>query len=169
MLAIINAYIAIALRRLGPEDLPESDLLLLVTGACYVVASLLLPMHDGEQRLPLLGINLALVTLFTAALLQLAGRPGRYRQTLTALLGTGTLLTVALIPFQWLLVNLPPGGAATLLGTAGVLAIILWSIVINGHIFARALSAPFAAGLLVSIGYFFLGAFMVAMLRPPGL
>ncbi|MCC5793555.1 MAG: hypothetical protein JJT85_02335 [Chromatiales bacterium] len=166
MLAIINAYIAIALRRLGPEDLPASDLLLLATAAAYVFASLMLPLNEGGQRLALLAINLALVCSFTLALLQFAGHPGRYRQTLTALLGTGTLLTFVLLPFQWLLVNQPPGGNAAILGTAGVLTVILWSIVINGHIFARALSAPFGAGLLVSIGYFFLGAFAVATLRP---
>jgi hypothetical protein len=40
---------------------------------------------------------------------------------------------------------------------------------VNGHIFARALSAPFAAGLAIAVGYFFLSYLVFAQFGPaPG-
>jgi hypothetical protein len=40
---------------------------------------------------------------------------------------------------------------------------------VNGHIFSRALSAPFAAGLAISIAYFFLNYLVFAQFGPPPL
>ena len=50
---------------------------------------------------------------------------------------------------------------------SGLLAIVSWSLVVNGHIFARALSIPFVAGIMLSLAYFFLNYLVFWQLGPP--
>jgi len=47
-----------------------------------------------------------------------------------------------------------------------IFAIMIWSIAIDGHILARALSRPYAIGLFVAIGYFFLNTTILFELMP---
>jgi hypothetical protein len=91
----------------------------------------------------------------------------RSGQTLTAFFGTGALLGVLMLPFNfWLDAQSAPGQPA-MLPTAGLLAIVSWSLVVNGHIFSRALSIPFVAGIMLSLGYFFLNYLVFWQLGPP--
>jgi hypothetical protein len=82
-------------------------------------------------------------------------------------LGTGALLSLCMLPFNyWLDLTAEPGKPA-LAPTIGLLAVVSWSLVVNGHIFARALSRPFVAGLGISIAYFFLNYLVFAQFGPP--
>jgi hypothetical protein len=58
-------------------------------------------------------------------------------------------------------------GKPALAPTIGLLAVVSWSLVVNGHIFSRALSRPFVAGLVISIAYFFLNYLVFAQFGPP--
>jgi hypothetical protein len=159
MLPIIDAFLQIALRRRGPEDLPDSRFLLLIAGLAYVVAQGFLgaPVYDSPLALARsLILDLLLLCGCLWGLLRLAGHAARYRQTLTAIFGTGALLGVCMLPFNyWIDMAAQPGKPAV--GpTIGLLAVVSWSLVVNGHIFSRALSARFAAGLAIAVAYFFL-------------
>lgn len=172
MLPIFDAFLQIALRRRGPEDLPDSQFLLLVAGLAYLLtqAILALPVYG---TLPVVARSLILDVLLVSGLLwgllRLAGHPLRFRQSLTAIFGTGALLGSLMLPFNyWADVAGSSGKSAVGLRIA-LLVIISWWIVVNGHIFSRALSAPFAAGLAISVAYFFLNYLVFAQFGPtPG-
>jgi hypothetical protein len=170
MLPILDAFLQIVLRRRGPEDLPDSRFLLLLAGAAYVFAQAVLAAPVYGTTLALgrsLVLDLLLLCGCLWGLLRLAGHATRYRQTLTAVFGTGALLSVCMLPFSyWLDVAAEPGNPA-LAPMIGLLAVVSWSLVVNGHIFARALSRPFVAGLVISIAYFFLNYLVFAQLGPP--
>jgi hypothetical protein len=93
----------------------------------------------------------------------------RFRQTLTAIFGTGALLGALMLPFNYWLDLASTSGKPAVGLQIVLLAIVSWWIVVNGHIFARALSAPFAAGLAISVSYFFLNYLVFAQFGPtPG-
>jgi len=170
MLVYVQALINIALRRLGPEDLPDSGFLLGLTVVAYALLQLPVGiMADATltEIFTQIPVSVVLAFAFVWVLLRLAGVPRRYRQTLTALLGTGTLLTIVAMPFMiWRLSVLqlqPTAPFPELI----LLIIMLWSIAVDGHIIARALSRPFVVGLLVSIAYLLLYRTLLMELMPP--
>lgn len=158
MLAIVTAFRNIALLRIGPEDLPDSPVLLGLTMIVYVLIQVPVA-WIVYQSVALVSQTVALdVAMLSGGLwlvLWLTGYRARFRQTLTALLGTSALLTLLALPFHiWQTVQdgAPPGPA---FAYAAILAIVIWSLVIVGHILSRALSRPFAVGLMVALAYFF--------------
>jgi len=170
MLRVLDVFLQIALRRRGPEDVPDSRFLLLLTGLVYVVTQGLLALpvyHSSLALVRSLVLDLLLLCGCLWGLMRFTGHALRYRQTLTAMFGTGALLGVCMLPFNyWLDLAADPGKPA--LGpTIGLLAVVSWSLAVNGHIFSRALSAPFAAGLAISIAYFFLNYLVFAQFGPP--
>jgi len=170
MLPILDVFLQIALRRRGPEDLPDSRFLLLLAGVAYVLTQAVLaaPVYNAPLALARsLVLDLLLLCGCLWGLLRLAGHPTRYRQTLTAVFGTGALLSACMLPFNyWLDLTVEPGKPA-LAPTIGLLAIVSWSLVVNGHIFSRALSRPFVAGLAIAVAYFFLNYLVFAQFGPP--
>ena len=102
MLTYIETLFNIALRKLGPEDLPDSQFLLGVTLGLYLLVDfpvtmiVISPAMVAVQRI---AVALALLVAFTWILLRLSEVTGRYCRTLTALLGTRALITVVFAPF----------------------------------------------------------------------
>ena len=169
MLPILAAFLQLALRRRGPEDLPASRLLLLAAGLFYVITQSLLGRTVYHSLWSLAGslvLDLLMLCGCVWLLLRLTGHLARFLQTLTAMFGTGALLGVCMLPFNyWLDVAATPDKPA--LGpTIGLLAIVSWSLVVNGHIFSRALSLPFAPALAIAVGYFFLNYLVFVELGP---
>lgn len=169
MLVYVQALINIALRRAGPEDLPDSGFLLGLTLIAYVVLQLplaLVAYGPDSAVLTTIGVSALLLVAFLWVLLRLTGFQARFRQTLTALLGTSALLSFLSIPFSlWreATLDMEP---ATALPSIFIFAIMLWSLAIDGHILSRALSRPYAIGLMISIAYFFLHTTVLFELMP---
>ncbi len=172
MLPIFDVFLQIALRRRGPEDLPDSQFLLLIAGLAYLAtqAVLALPVY-GEMLVITrsLALDVLLLCGLLWGLLRLAGHMPRFRQTLTAIFGTGALLGACMLPFNFWL-DLAGASEKSAVGPRiALLAIVSWWVVVNGHIFSRALSAPFVAGLSIAVGYFFLNYLVFAQFGPaPG-
>jgi len=171
MLAFIQAFINIALRRSGPEDLPDSRFLLGLTLAVYLVTQVsLASIAYGVNGALLSTLMISLVLLFGGmwVLLSLTGYRKRYTRTVTAMLGTSALLSLLSMPFGlWRQFALDIGLGKALPNTI-IFAIMVWSIAVDGHILARALSRPYTIGLLVAIAYFYLHTTILFELVPDG-
>ena len=169
MLVYVRTLVDIALRRLGPEDLPDSGFLLVLTLIAYLVLQLplaLVAYGPNNAIVTAIGVSALLLAVFLWLLLGLAGYRARYRQTLTALLGTSALVSFLSIPFSlWREAALDVQPTAAL-PSIFIFAIMLWSLAIDGHILSRALSRPFVIGLMVSIAYFFLHTTVLFELLP---
>jgi hypothetical protein len=169
MLAILKAYVNIAFRKLGPEDLPDSRFLLGATLAFYLVVQIPLiriVFRSTDTLFLTRFVDVALLLVCLWVLLRLTGLGSRYRQTLTALLGTSGLLSMLSIPFNlWssAVADLTPRPA---IPSAFILVIVLWSFVVDGHILSRALSKPFVIGLIVAVTYFFVHTTVLFELVP---
>lgn len=172
MLAYVQAFINIALRRSGPEDLPGSDFMLGLTLVIYLVTQIpvgLILYGPSNTLVGSVAASLLLLFGFLWLLLSVTGHRVRYKRTATAMLGTSALLTVLSVPFSlWrqFMLNVESGVA---MPSTIIFAIMLWSIAIDGHIFSRALSRPFGIGLLIAIGYFFLHTTVLFEMMPDGI
>jgi len=171
MLAYVQAFINIALRRSGPEDLPDSKFLLGLTLAVYLVAQVPLALIAyGPTGVLVSTVTVSLALLFGGlwVLLRLTGHSARYQRTVTAMLGIGALLSTLSIPFSLWRQSLLGAELSVAMPSTFLFAIMLWSISIDGHILARALSRPYGIGLLVAIVYFFLQTTILFELMPNG-
>lgn len=160
------------MRRLGPEDIPDSGFLLGLTLVAYIVLQLPLALAaygPSSAIITSLGATVLLLMTFLWVLLALNGHRSRYRQTLTALLGTSALLSLFSIPFSVWRQATYEVPAASALPSVAIFAIMLWSLAIDGHILSRAMSRPFVIGLLVSIAYFLLHTTVLFELMPDGM
>jgi len=101
-------------------------------------------------------IDTALLALSFWLLLKFTRRVARYRRTLIALLGTGALLALAQAPLVLFSKLATAAGQAPMGATLALLVLLFWSIVVQAHIAARALSSNFGVGLTVALVYFLL-------------
>ena len=137
--ALIRLFLDIALHRRGPQDVPAARRVFLGALAAYLAvgAAVLWPTASGlGQVYAQLAVDLALLVGVCGSLLALTGRAARLGQTLTALFGTGALLSAVALPFVWLGARsmgdpaappdaLPPAAA---LGTLALFGLLLFFI-----------------------------------------
>lgn len=142
----------------APQDLPASSFLLglallayLVTGA--VVAAFQWPL---SQAILAAFLDTVFLTVLSRVLLWARMLSGRFVQTLTALAGSGAVMTVIALPLvMWQsFVGVTDANAPTL--PSWLLMIwMIWNVVVVGHILRHALSTvlPLGIGLAAVYAY----------------
>lgn len=147
---ILAQYWAICLLKGGPQDLPASKFLAIATSIVYTVLSVIFNLD-----------RLAFPTAFAAGVVDFALMAGlsylllwvrllsdRWLQTITALVGSGIILTLFALGIEYGLLamapespdpTMPASAGSLLFGLLG-LAQIVWSAVIITHILRHALS-----------------------------
>jgi hypothetical protein len=169
MTEVARLYVAIALLRRGPQDLPASRLLLILTVGGYVavnsLVSGLLPPSTGWPA------QLAIDVLFTlawyAALLQLTGRTERFLQTVTAVFGFQSVLAPLLIVSEWLMRRFGQDTTWQLPIAVAGLALVVWLIAANGHVVKEALDWSSATSVTLVILQIVAGQLLLFALFPP--
>jgi hypothetical protein len=170
MNALARAIFDIAMLRLGPEDLPASRFLLRVTLFAYVVFGAIgsaFYVGGPAELLGQTGLDLVLVFGFFGLLLLLNRKSARLQQTMTAVLGTGSLLYLVRLPLDLWLNALPDDAPATVPALL-MLLLAVWSIIITGHILNRALEIPFLGGIVLGVAFFVINVATYAALFPVG-
>ena len=173
MLRLFLAFVDIMLHRRGPDTIPSSKFLLwLLLALSLVVHFAINWWAGGSGRAAAVDVLvLGLDVWFVWALLRTFNRQGRLRQTLTAILGAGVLLTVLQAPVvSWLVATPPPADPQTPMVTLpGLLWDLLriWAIDINAFVFSRALERPYLLCVAIVVAYYLLiHALQVTLLRP---
>lgn len=169
MLALLEAFFQIAMRRRGPEDLPDSALLLHITLLAYMLAQVPVAAEFyGGPKNSLLAIlaDTALLAVCFWLPLKFTRRTHRYRRTMIALLGTGALLSLVQTPLVFLSGLVGTTGQPPVVATLGYLLLLIWSIVVQAHIAARALSSPLWVGLGIALIYFAVSSRITAQFAP---
>ncbi len=147
---------SIVLLRKGPQELPSGWLWLIV----FLLASYFLnlyqyqliadfstePVSDGK-KVAVIDLLIQLVSI--SLVLMFAGRQARLAQTLTAMVGVGFLFSLLLLPI--LQFSLASGGTT---GGGFLLALVAWSLAVDGHIFKHALSISMGRGVGLAVGLF---------------
>lgn len=165
---LASAIFDIARLRRGPEDLPDSAFLLRLALLAYVltgaVGAAFYVGGPGELAAQT-GLDLLLVFGFFGLVLAAYRRTPRFRQTMTAVLGTGSLLYVLRLPLDFWLRSLPEDAPATVPALL-MLLLAIWSIIITAHVLNRALEIPFLGGVLMGLVFFVINVAAYAALFP---
>ena len=168
--AIVNPFVQICLLRQGPQDLPTSGILLAMALTAHTVMSILLS-NVSLSVLSALAwgvLSTVLLVVLAATLLYVQRRNARVVQTVTALAGTGAIITFIALPISgWL------HGADHAAGEGGfalLLVLILtgWSLVVVGHIIRHALSVPYFIGLVMAVVFYLISISVFRALFPVG-
>ncbi len=142
-----------------PQDIPESKNLLTLWVVVYgflwiLLASLSQPIDKGI----LAGVvEVALIMLFSLALLQTCGKSSRWTQTVTALVGTGIIISIIAFPIYILIgvgeLSDHESSIGQSIGLLLLAALACWNIAIMAHILRHALETNFTLALFLAITY----------------
>lgn len=165
MLQIASVFVDIAFHRKGPDALPASRFLFALVLIAYLTVSLLALQINWplSETVGPLGADVSFCMVFFWSVLQLGQRGGRFWQTVTALLGAETFLSLVALPL--LVLRSAATGNETYEPITVLLltAVLLWSVDIGGFILSRALEQAYVVGVLIMVGYvissFLLGEF----------
>lgn len=156
MFELFKVFIDIALWRKGPQHLPASGLLLLLTAGIYAALALVfgnlinLPEDHKELRTLLeMGLGLGWIWL----LVTLFGRPARFLQTATAVFGTTALLAPLVLGLQAVLLRLGQTHVFTVPLLFGLLTVVVWYLLITAHILRAALEVSLFIAIVLTLLY----------------
>ena len=169
MTDLIRLYTQIALLRRGPQDVPASALLLVLTVLGYlivnVVVSTVLPPVKAWPG-PLL-LDTLFTLLWYVVLLKLAARPERTVQTATAVFGLQAVMAPLLVSSEWLMSRIQQGSGWQLpVATAGLL-LLVWLIAANAHVVKAALEWSGTTSVILVILQVFSGQLLLLAVFPP--
>ncbi len=169
MNALFNYFFELCLLRVKPQDLPASGALLgLVILANITVGVLAFSgLYGGVLRALMASVVESLFFLAVLGLLLYCkGLLPRFNQSATALLGSSTLLAIILIPLYSVGGNAADHTAMAVVADLGALLLLIWSLMVMGHILRYTLDISFGHGILFGVVYFLLSSLFVGSLFP---
>lgn len=166
MLALVETLFAIIRLKKGPDAIPYSWFLCLITMTMWLFAGLAMTAMTEE-----LGEADFLLGTFTgvaglgcyASIIVLSGYTPRLLQTVTAILGCGAVLSLLFIVGNVLLAPVLGASVTDLVVTL----VLLWSIPVEGHIIARAIDRHWYVGIVAAMAVFVFQLFLYSLLNPP--
>ncbi len=165
---LIRTFWEICLLQKAPQDIPYSrGLFLLLLLAGFLIDNLNLNIALPEVAVTLVIMVVSVHTAFLlgslSALLTLMGYRARIYQTLTALIGTGIIISLLALP-----VLLIVSRVASEPGYFGLILLLLniWSLLVMAHILRHALSIGFLLAGLLAFGYFMISIKLVDIMLP---
>lgn len=155
MFRLIKVFWDICILKAPPQSVPRSSFLQAATLAAYVavngvLASMELTLWKG---LVAAGLDAFLLVALAQTVLWVREMPERVNQTITALAGTSTILSLIALP---IMVALKGDGDPTAWQALAWILLVLWSVIVVGHIMRHAMSVHFLWGMAVSAGYWYI-------------
>ena len=150
VLPLLRAFIGICTFQLTPQDLPHSNALLAAAVIGNLTLSLVIYFLGSPFGYALLKAILETAVLFalTYLLLFLMSYGRRLVQTMTALMGSGAVLSGVALVTMVLTPTLPGDVGVALLRGISVL-----NLLVIAHVLRHALGTWFLVGLLIAFGY----------------
>ena len=168
MLPLIRTLFDIALLRKGPESVPRSVVLLLMSLMLWGLAivaynTVFQTTNQVSFQREAFGFILGLTCYFSV--LSLAQVPDRAIQTFTALIGCGAIMVLCFIAMVVTVGQLLGNLFVSML----VLSYLIWSISVEGHIIARAIDRALYIGVIIAFMIFVvqIGALEMVFPEPP--
>lgn len=151
------AFIDICMLRAGPQDLPASRFLFVLMLVIYIAISLVLSLIELEMPIAAVytGLDVVLVLALAAGMFWVSDKWNRFNQTATALLGIGTIFNAAAAPLLLWQQAVADGENPMPLPSFMLLALMIWNLVVIGHVIRHALSTTMFWGIAIAMIYTF--------------
>jgi len=165
---LFMAFFRICIFRNKPQDLPQSQELLIVCLLAYAAINFLLTLNvtSAGSAVSSSLLETVLVCIITVVLLWLNHHPERWLKTLMAIAGTGCVIGIIALPLFYLTFVIRPGGLMQSIVLLLYLSLLVWNIVIMGNILRHALETSLAIGIVFAIIYIILTSMLVNQLIP---
>ena len=165
MLSLLHTLFDISFLRKGPEELPHSWVVLYLCvglwGASLLCVTVLLQNFTSADSVISI-ISWLLTLVCYVMVLSFAGKSSRMLQTLSAVIGTGALITFGMLAALVLFTPFLGGRMASFVA----IGILLWSIPVKGHIIARAIERHLFVGFIIAATIFLLQMSLGQILTP---
>lgn len=165
---LLKIFIRICLLQQGPQALPASRLLAIMSVFFYIALGVLL-LLQSRSFTEALWVSLV-DALFLLAMLVVILKQNQYflrwPQTVMAVCGSAMLLNVLALPLLYVLANDLMQGWLEQLAVLSYLLIIFWNVVVLGHILRHAISVSMIVGVVMAALYMCMSLLLVAMLLP---
>jgi len=153
VLALIETLFDIIRLRKGPDAIPHSVVLFVVIIALWLFAGLVMILLTAEldEKDFVIGMVTGIAGLLCyAAIVMLYGKSARLMQTVMALLGCGSLITLMIVAGN---VFLPPFLSENISNLI-VTLILLWTVPVEGHIISRTIDRHWFVGVVAAMAIF---------------
>mgnify|MGYP001554603083 FL=1 len=161
MAHVVTTLLNLMRFRSGPQDLPVGRGLLLLLVVLYLAQGFMAGgVIDEPNAGPRTVVAVAVQFAIIAALLNLRGLRVRTPQTLTAMAGTGFLFGLLSLA---VLSRIDPANPQPNLALF-YLALFVWSLLVDGHIYRHALSIKLGGGVLIAVLVFAANFILLRML-----
>ena len=164
---LISRFFEICLLRAGPQDLPASSVLLMLTLIAYCSAGLLLSLVNTglANAILLVVVDVLLLAGLAYLILWIRLLTVRFMQALTALAGSGAILEFSIWPVvYWQQLSTATDGPGLLIASLLLWIWLFWNIAVVGHILRHTLSTTFFNGALLSLLYMFISISVIRTL-----
>jgi hypothetical protein len=145
-LTLTRAFCQLCVFRIGPQDIPASNALLLITAVLNLSLSALI----NNIQLPLASavlvavLELLVLASLTSAILFYFAHLPRLRQTLTALFGSGAVIGGTV----WVLLSVFEE-----LPNPVRMCVFLWNLLVMAHVIRHAVSVHIVAAFFMALAY----------------
>lgn len=158
MHALIFRFFDICMLRSGPQDLPSSAFLLRGVLALNIVIGVLVsfPVSGFEHSLMEVSLDLFLLSILLYTGLQWRGLTLRFTQIFIALMGTGIVFGMLMMPVVYQLVASKAAGEPALFAALVWWGIVFWNITVFAYILQQGLDIKFNVAFTLAIMYILL-------------
>ena len=150
---ITRAFFDICRLRLGPQDLPASRTLLILTLVVYTLISLIQSLIQISLAKALLSsvIDTGLLIVLIGSLLYITSRSTRITQTITALAGINVLFGIPMIPLVFMIGQKGLSNNQADLLVLLLFVLVIWNFIVYAHILRNSLEVPMFASFALTI------------------
>ncbi len=162
---IAMRFIDICLFKAGPADVPSSHWLLKLTLLIYFILGVAASRLDSAWDVSLFTslIDVLVMMAFVWLLLSFRGLQARYKQTLTAMAGTGSCIGIVGIPVLVLFYQMSEQDRLYNYAMLLLIAVMFWSLMVTSHIFRTALEIKPSLAAVLTLAYTILSLLAVGL------
>jgi hypothetical protein len=144
--------------RAGPQDLPASAVLLRVALALNILVGTLVsfPISGFDRALMEVVLDIVLLAILLYAGLQWRGLTTRFTQTFIALMGTGIVLGLLMMPVIYQLVAANAANEPAPVAALIWWGIVFWNVTVFAHILRHGFNIHLGYAFGLAIGYILL-------------
>ena len=154
MTRLLRSLTQIALLRRDASILPASWAWVEISALGYAATNAVVVWaSDADDMLARIVVDLALSLAFMWILLAITNRTHRLPQTVIAVFGVYMLLAPAVIALLLMQGPSRPNPAILLLSTAGTILIVIWYLLVVGHILKGALDTGLVTGFAIAVAW----------------
>jgi hypothetical protein len=156
VLRLTLAFVDIMLHRRGPDSLPSAAFLFWLLLSLALASGVAVNVLAAGLTTAIVAVALLVVGLelwFVWAMLRVFGRERRFRQTMSAVLGTNLVISVLVTPFIPFAEPPTPTDQTLSLAWLALFFLKVWSIDITSFVLSRALERPYLLALAIVIAY----------------